>query len=146
MPRHGDFDLCVRETWRDLVGTVLPHAARRRGWAIDAPAAFRRTILDAVCGGPWEETARRTGIGIVELVLAIEFGERMLAGQVDVAELSRRSIRARAAPLDERDLAELLVEAGAEEDECAARAALEAADRLGALCMGAGRARGERRR
>lgn len=146
MSRQGEFDLCVRETWRDLVGIVLPRAAQRRGWAVTGPAALERVILDAVCDGPWEETARGTGIGIVELVLAIELGERILVGQVDVADLDRRSIRARAAPPDESEVARLLVEAGEENDPLAARAALAAADRLDTLCARAASGRGDRRR
>jgi len=95
----GKFEQEVREAFRALVAEALPAAAAARGWPVAAAPDFERLLLDHACGAPWDGPAgcgaARTSL--LELVLAVETGARLLDGGACVAELSRRSLDLRAA-------------------------------------------------
>jgi hypothetical protein len=145
MAEDSDFETCVRRTWRRLVQETMPAQASQRGWPVATPDGFVRVLLDHVYDGPWERHAGgEEAVGPFELVLAIEAGERALAGAVDLSEINRRSLAARAAPLGDEEVAALLAEDGAHPDELAAAAGLSAADLVARICEEAARRRGRR--
>jgi hypothetical protein len=145
MAEDSDFETCVRRTWQRLVGETLPVQAARRHWPVATPDGFVRVLLDHVYDGPWElHAGDEKGVGTIELVLAIEAGERALAGTADLSEMNRRSLAARAAPLGDEEVAALLMEDGAQPDELAAAAGLSAADLVARICEAAARRRQRR--
>jgi hypothetical protein len=96
----GSFEASARRAWAQLVGAALPAAAEGRGWPVRTPAGFERILLDHALCAPWETTTAGRGVEAVpllELILALEMGERVLDGDADVSELNRRSLALRAA-------------------------------------------------
>jgi hypothetical protein len=147
MADDSNFEHCVQRTWRRLVLEVLPAAAAGRRWPVSTPDGFVRVLLDHVFEGPWERHVGRPdlqAVGAIELVLAIEAGERVLSGKADLSEMNRRSLAARAAPLSDEDVADLLVEDGSEPDALAVEAGLSAADLVARICAEAARRRRNR--
>lgn len=85
----------VRKAWQQLIAQDLPRAATARGWSLTAPAEFERVLLDQVHPAP-SNTPRRPCV--VDLVLAIELGQRALRGQVCLDAMDRRSRAMRSRP------------------------------------------------
>lgn len=89
----------LRRRWRDLVERRLPQAARERvGWPVVHDHCFARILLDHVHGRPWREVVTppawaNTAPG--RLARAIETGEAVLAGEVDLRVLNAASLRMR---------------------------------------------------
>jgi hypothetical protein len=99
MPDSLGFDEVVRAAWAALIRDILPAAARGRNWPVGSPAGFERILLDHVLGAPWESlVAAPSGCNAdpLDLVLAIEMGERLAAGSASISDLNRRSLALRA--------------------------------------------------
>jgi hypothetical protein len=82
--------------WLRLVREELPVVASDRGWPIRNDHCFARVLLDNACGGCWYDhiAARPAYRHAPDELLrrAVALGERVLARQVDLTELSRRSL------------------------------------------------------
>jgi hypothetical protein len=100
----GTLEAEVRGAFHALVSEALPAAARARGWPVASPAAFERLLLDHVLGAPGEApgpSADAAAASVVDLMLAVETGARLLEGRLCVLELRRRSLaRRRTRPSD----------------------------------------------
>jgi hypothetical protein len=82
-----NFDATVRRAFARLTQDDLPRAAAVRGWPVRTPEDFERLLLDHLHdapGGPRPDTC------LFDLVLAVELGERMLAGNLCCAKMSDR--------------------------------------------------------
>jgi hypothetical protein len=83
--------------WLDLTRRVMPALAAERGWPVRADHCFQRILLDNVFGGVWyDHVAHRPAYAHadpVALASAVRLGEAAIAGEVDLAELNRRSLR-----------------------------------------------------
>lgn len=89
----------ARRAWAELVGEVLPAAARSRGWPVTTPSGFERVLLDHVLGAPWETVIGRPSArtaGALDLIFALEMGERVREGSACLSEMNRRSLALRA--------------------------------------------------
>ena len=85
--------------WLDLTRTRMPAAACARGWPVHQDHCFQRILLDNACGGVWYDTiVRRPAYAFAPdavLKRAVDTGEAVLAGLVDLAALNRDSLRFR---------------------------------------------------
>ncbi|MBH5322238.1 GCN5-related N-acetyltransferase [Erythrobacter sp. JGD-13] len=83
----------------------MPAAAPARHWPVRFDHCFQRILLDNACGQPWREVIAAPAYRNADAELlerAITLGERALAGDEDLAELNRESLRLRG-KLTERD-------------------------------------------
>ncbi len=82
--------------WLELRRRDLPAVARARGWPVALDHCFQRILLDNAFGGRWyDHVAGRPAYAHADgnaLEAAIALGEAALAGDVDLAELNRRSL------------------------------------------------------
>ena len=80
------FEATVRRAFTRLTRDDLPRAAVARGWPVKTPEEFERLLLDHLSDEP--------GCGrppcMVDLILAVELGERLLAGNLCCVTMSRR--------------------------------------------------------
>ena len=93
------FDATVRRAFARLTREDLPRAAVVRGWPVRAPEDFERLLLDHLqdtTAGPRPDTC------LFDLVLAVELGERMLAGNLCCTKMSHRLRKAVACGKDGR--------------------------------------------
>ena len=81
----SDFEAAVRRAFARLTREDLPRAAAARGWPVRTPEEFERLLLDHLKEPPSPE-----GPCLFDLVLAVELGERMLAGNLCCVTMSRR--------------------------------------------------------
>ena len=92
-------EAALRARWRDLVERRLPAAAPERpDWPVSLDHCFARILLDNALGRPWRELVRPPAWrNTPEAVLAeaVALGERVLAGESDLASLDRRSLELR---------------------------------------------------
>ncbi len=73
------FEATVRRAFERLTTEDLPRAAASRGWALRSPGEFEQLLLGHLgSAGPVD----RTRCCLVDLVLAVELGGRLLAGTV----------------------------------------------------------------
>ncbi|WP_315760672.1 GCN5-related N-acetyltransferase [Sphingomonas sp. Y38-1Y] len=83
--------------WLDLTRRVMPALAAERGWPVRADHCFQRILLDNAFGGVWyDHVAKRPAYAhadLVTLASAVRLGEAAIAGEVDLADLNRRSLR-----------------------------------------------------
>jgi hypothetical protein len=79
------FEATVRRAFTRLTHDDLPRAAAARGWPVRTPEEFERLLLDHL--GNSSPTARPC---VVDLVLAVELGEQLLAGNLCCATMNRR--------------------------------------------------------
>jgi hypothetical protein len=86
----SDFEAAVRRAFARLIHEDLPDAAARRGWPLRAPDEFERLLLDHLSESPAPEGEPT----LFDLVLAVELGQRMLAGNLCCATMSRRQFAA----------------------------------------------------
>ena len=87
----------LRARWRDLVERRLPEA-RRPGWPVRFDHCFARILLDTACGRPWREVVKPPAWKNTPpetLARAVATGEAVLAGEADLGELNRESLRLR---------------------------------------------------
>jgi len=82
----SDFEAAVRRAFAQLTREDLPRAAAARGWPVREPEEFERLLLDHLKESP----APQGEPSLFDLVLAVELGERMLAGNLCCATMSRR--------------------------------------------------------
>ena len=80
----------------------LPAAAvHRPDWPIRLDHCFGRVILDAVCGAPWRDRLAAPAwrhLSDDALEAAIALADAILAGEVDLNTLNRRSLQGRRRP------------------------------------------------
>jgi hypothetical protein len=86
-----EFEATVRRAFARLTGEDLPRAARSRGWPVRTPEEFERLLLDHLRDAPGEQPrATPAQPCLVDLILAVEIGERLLAGNLCCATMNRR--------------------------------------------------------
>lgn len=96
--RQG-FEAAVRGAFATLVNDRLPAASRGRDWPVVGPEGFKRVLLDHAVGAPWEAALPGSGLpaaSLLDLIVAIEMGERLVEGSACIVRLNRRSRAARA--------------------------------------------------
>ena len=81
-----DFEATVRRAFERLTREDLPRAAAARGWPVRTPEEFERLLLDHLQDAP----AGKVEPCLFDLVLAVELGDRMLAGNLCCSTMSRR--------------------------------------------------------
>ena len=81
------FEATVRRAFARLTREDLPRAAAARGWPVRTPEEFERLLLDHL-GNSSPKQARPC---VVDLVLAVELGEQLLAGNLCCATMNRRA-------------------------------------------------------
>ena len=86
----------LEQRWLHLTRTALPSVAAERGWPLKHDHCFQRVLLDGACGGCWydhvsERPAYRHAPEPM-LARAVELGEQLLGGELDLGEMNRRSI------------------------------------------------------
>lgn len=84
----SDFEKTVRRAFARLVGEDLPRAAAERAWPVRTREAFEALLLTHVCD--CSDAAGKASL--VDLVLAIELGERLLAGGICCTKLRRYTL------------------------------------------------------
>lgn len=84
----SDFEKTVRRAFARLVSEDLPRAAAERAWPVRTRAAFESLLLSHVrdCTDAVEQAS------VVDLVLAVELGERLIAGDLCCTKLRRRTL------------------------------------------------------
>lgn len=71
------FEATVRRAFERLTTEDLPRAAASRGWALRSPDEFEQLLLGHLGS---DGRVDRTRCCLVDLVLAVELGGRLLAG------------------------------------------------------------------
>jgi hypothetical protein len=90
----------LEQRWLELTRTALPVAAEQRGWTLRHDHCFQRVLLDAACDGCWydhvqERPAYRHAPEAM-LVRAVELGDQLLEGSVELEDLNAKSLKWRA--------------------------------------------------
>ena len=92
MPQHND----LVSRWFSLTREQMPAVAPERDWPVHRDHCFQRVLLDNAAGRPWREMieppAWRNAPPTL-LARAVALGEAVLAGEADLAELNRQSLR-----------------------------------------------------
>jgi hypothetical protein len=88
----ASFEATVRRAYARLTRDELPRAAAARGWPVRTCADFERLLLDHLHDAPSEP---RPEPCLFDLVLAVELGERLLAGNVCCHRMSDRHGKAK---------------------------------------------------
>ncbi len=103
-----EFEATVRRAFARLTSEDLPRAARSRGWPVRTPEEFQRLLLDHLRDTPSEHPRkdRQAHPCLVDLILAVEIGERLIAGNLCCATMNRR-VRCDSASGDPRRAAAL---------------------------------------
>jgi hypothetical protein len=83
---EADFEATVRRAFTRLTRDELPRAAADRGWPVRTTAEFERLLLDHLREG----TSEAQDPSLVDLVLAVELGERLLAGNCCCTRMNGR--------------------------------------------------------
>jgi hypothetical protein len=91
--------VALEAAWLELTRETLPALAAARGWPVRADHCFQRILLDAATGGCWyDHIARRPAYRHAPddtLARAVALARAAVAGEVDLAELNRKSLAAR---------------------------------------------------
>jgi hypothetical protein len=89
----------LERRWLELTREAMPAAARSRDWPVSFDHCFQRILLDNAAGCVWYEVIeKRPAYAHASdrlLAEAVALGERTLAGEEDLRELNRRSLRLR---------------------------------------------------
>ncbi|MFO1140841.1 MAG: hypothetical protein U1E59_00370 [Amaricoccus sp.] len=85
-----DFEATVRRAFERLTCQDLPAAAAARGWPVRTPPEFQRLLLDHLRDSPHAPPPPGTHPCLFDMVLAVELGERLLAGKNCCTKMSRR--------------------------------------------------------
>jgi hypothetical protein len=82
------FESTVRRAFARLTREELPRAAAARGWPVRTPEEFEELLFDHLHDVPGE--GRRGDVCLFDLVLAVELGERLLAGSLCCRTMNHR--------------------------------------------------------
>lgn len=97
-PKHGARE-ALEQRWKTLTNDALPSVAPERRWPIHLNHCFQRVLLDAACGTVWYDVikARPAYRAAPDDILkkAVQLGENVLDGKVDLAALNEQSLRFR---------------------------------------------------
>ncbi|WP_271078221.1 GCN5-related N-acetyltransferase [Aurantiacibacter sp. MUD61] len=88
----------LEQRWFALTREQMPAAAPEKDWPVRFDHCFQRILLDNACGQPWREVIAAPAYRNADRKLleqAIALGERALAGDEDLTELNRTSLRLR---------------------------------------------------
>lgn len=85
----SDFESAVHRAFARLTTEELPRVARERGWPIHRPQDFEQLLLSHVEDVPDGRDCAKPRC-LVDLVLAVELGERLLAGKLCCLTMKRR--------------------------------------------------------
>lgn len=92
---HGESRAALEHRWLGLTRERMPAAAGPH-WPVRHDHCFQRILLDAACGGVWYDTilGRPAYRHAPEEVLrrAVDLGEAVLGGRMDLVELNARSL------------------------------------------------------
>ncbi|WP_445426606.1 hypothetical protein [Alishewanella sp. HL-SH06] len=92
----------TREQWVDqyryLTQFIMPKEAldKRHDWPIKHDHCFQRVVLDNVCNGAWYDYIKQPAyrhLGAAQAQAAVKLCEDILAGEVDLHCLNKRSLR-----------------------------------------------------
>lgn len=83
----ADFEATVRRAFTRLTQDALPRAAEERGWPVRTTADFERLLLEHLQDATG---AAARAPSLVDLVLAVELGEKLLAGTCCCTRMSDR--------------------------------------------------------
>lgn len=83
-----DFEASVKRAFARLTSEDLPRAAAARGWPVRTPQEFERLLLDHLHE---QSGMQRGGMPcLFDMVLAVELGDRLMAGMLCCDRMSRR--------------------------------------------------------
>ena len=86
----------LEAAWLALTRRTLPALAAARGWPVRADHCFQRILLDNAVEGRWyDHIAARPAYAHAPdatLARAVALGEAVVAGEVDLRDLNRRSL------------------------------------------------------
>jgi hypothetical protein len=90
--------------YKQLIEQDLPLAARNKSdaqsrWPVHLNHCFGRIILDHICQRPWREVLQAPAVrnmSVAQLGKAVQVGEGILGGTIDLEELNRGSLQMRA--------------------------------------------------
>jgi hypothetical protein len=86
----------LEKAWLVLTRERMPVLAGARGWPVRLDHCFQRILLDNAVGGVWYDAiAGRPAYAHAPYPLleaAVRLGERVIAGEDDLAVLNRRSL------------------------------------------------------
>ncbi len=82
---NRNFEVSVRRAFARLTREDLPRAAAARGWPVRTCEDFERLLLDHLRDGDEPGTP-----SLVDLILAVELGEGLLAGDLCCRTMSGR--------------------------------------------------------
>nr|WP_255654672.1 hypothetical protein [Alishewanella maricola] len=92
----------TREQWVDqyryLTQFIMPKEAldKRHDWPIKHDHCFQRVVLDNVCNGAWYDYIKQPAyrhLSAAQAQAAVKLCEDILAGEVDLHCLNKRSLR-----------------------------------------------------
>ena len=84
---NGSLEVSVRRAFARLTSEDLPRAAALRGWPVRTSEDFERLLLDHLRD---DEAGRPATPCLVDLILAVELGEGLLAGELCCRTMSAR--------------------------------------------------------
>lgn len=86
----GDFEATVRRAFIRLTSEDLPRAAAERGWPVRSPGEFKRLLLDHLQDLPRPQRPAGANPCLFDMVLAVELGDRLLAGKLCCHRMNNR--------------------------------------------------------
>src|SRR6478609_1738031 len=87
---NDSFETSIRRAFERLTTQDLPTAAASRGWPVRTPAEFQRMLLDHLRDQRHDTVPAGANPCLFDMVLAVELGERLLAGQNCCTKMSQR--------------------------------------------------------
>ena len=87
---NEDFETTVRRAFVRLTSEDLPRAAASRGWPVRTSGEFKRLLLDHLHDLPQPRRPEGANPCVFDMVLAIELGERLLAGKICCHRMNNR--------------------------------------------------------
>ena len=85
------------ERYQHLTKVVMPKMGKttRTNWPVVNDHCFQRIILDNICGGVWYDQIERPAyrhLTVQQAVDAVHLCEQIIAGDVSLSDLNRRSL------------------------------------------------------
>ncbi len=89
---NGDdsFETSIRRAFERLTSHDLPAAAAARGWPVRTPAEFQRLLFEHLRDSRHAPAPQGTHPCLFDMVLAVELGERLLAGKNCCTKMNER--------------------------------------------------------